>query len=782
MRNSNIRGIVGRQRRALGAAAVAGVAGLTLGAGLAQAAEVEASMATAAALSAPADSTEVSGVDVKSQRKARPQSEKFTKPLLDTPKSVNIITSDALDQQAISSLADAFRTVPGITLESGEGGSPAGDRPRIRGMDSTSDIFVDGVRDAGGQSRDVFALEQIEIVKGPSSAFSGRGSTGGSVNLVTKVARTGDFKTASLTLGDDATRRVTLDVNEAITDSIAVRLNGLYHENEVNGRDGVHGDRWGVAASVGFGLNGPSRLTLDYYHLESSELPDYGVPYARATVGTTVYGTLLKGHDDDFYGLKKRDFRDTSADISTLRFQQDLGGTWKFSTAVRYGRTTNAYVVTNPDDSRGNVANGYLFRSSKNRNTLTTTTANASTITGEFSTGGLKHSVAFGTEWAEETTHSQGYVVAGPGLTAGLAPALVSAAFSATNLACSSPTRLGAVYGYNCTTLSNPNPDDPWVGTVTRSPSFTQTRVTTRALFAFDTIEFNEHWLLNIGVRHDDYTNRFTGGTITAGGVTPTAPLRNEASFWNYQLGLVYKPVEQASLYASYGSSSNPSGEGAGDASAVAATTVNLDPEQNDSYEVGAKWAVFDGRLNLTGAVFRTDKTNARVTDAGGVISLIGNSRVEGVEVGAGGQITRAWSVTAGYSYTDSEVRDGGMTNIGTTAAPVYVASTSNGKVFPNTPKHAFSGWTSYRIAPAITVGGGASYMSMRYGNATNTYSVPSYWRYDAMASWKVSDAIDLQLNLQNLTDERYAVKPFTTHMVQIAAGRTALVKLNVKY
>ena len=782
MRNSTTRsrnagGIVSRPRRALGAAAVAGLAGLTLGAGLAHAAGVDAPMATA-----PADTTEISGVDVRSQRTPRPQSEKFTKPLLDTPKSVNIITSDALNQQAISSLADAFRTVPGITLESGEGGSPAGDRPRIRGMDSTSDIFVDGVRDAGGQSRDVFALEQIEIVKGPGSAFSGRGSTGGSVNLVTKVARADDSKAASLTLGDDATRRVTLDVNEAISDSIAVRLNGLYHENEVNGRDGVSGDRWGVAASVGFGLDGPSRLTLDYYHLDTNEVPDYGVPYARTTVGTTVYGTLLKGHDDDFYGLRSRDFRDTSADISTLRFQQDLGGSWKFSTALRYGRTTNDYVVTNPDDSRGNVANGYLFRSSKNRNTLTTTTANANTITGEFSTGGLKHNVAFGTEWVEEKTHSQGYVVAGPGLTAGLAPALVSAAFSPTNLACSSPTRLGAVYGYNCTNLSNPNFNDPWIGTITRSPSFTQTRVTTRALFAFDTIEFNEHWLLNLGVRHDDYTNRFTGGTYTAGGVTPTAPLRNDASFWNYQLGLVYKPVEAASLYASYGSSSNPSGEGAGDVSAVAATTVNLDPEQNDSYELGAKWNTLGGKLNLTAAAFRTDKTNARVTDAFGAIDLVGNSRVQGIELGAGGQITRAWSVTAGYSYTDSEVHDGGMTNAGTTAAPIYVASPNNGKVFPNTPKHAFSGWSSYRIAPAITVGGGASYMSMRYGNATNTYSVPSYWRYDAMVSWKVSNNIDLQLNLQNLTDERYAVKPFTTHMVQIAAGRTALVKLNVKY
>jgi catecholate siderophore receptor len=770
-----VAGVRSQARAALGVAAVAGLAGLTLGAGLVHAAD--APMATAAA-----DSTEVSGVDVSGQKKIRPQSGKFTKSLLDTPKSVNIITSDALDQQAISSLADAFRTVPGITLESGEGGAPVGDRPRIRGMDSTADIFVDGIRDAGGQSREVFALEQIEIVKGPGSAFTGRGSTGGSVNLVTKVARAGDFKSGSLTLGDDKTRRVTVDLNEEIADGFAVRLNALYNENEVNGRDAVHGDRWGVAASAGLGLNGPSRLTLDYYHLETSELPDYGLPYVRTTVGGVVYGTLLKGHDDDFYGLVSRDYRDTSADISTLRFQQDLVGTWKFSTAVRYGRTTNDYVVTNPDDSRGNVANGYVFRGSKNRNTLTTTTANANTLTGEFSTGGLKHSVAFGTEWAEEKTHSQGYVVGGPGLTANAAPALVSGAFSATNLGCSSDTRLGAVYGYNCTTLTNPDPYDPWIGTVARSPNFTQTRVTTKALFAFDTIDFNARWQLNLGLRHDNYVNRFTGGAITATGVNPTVPLTNKSDFWNYQVGLVYKPIEAASLYVSYGSSSNPSGEGAGDSSAIAGTTVNLDPEQNDSYEIGGKWNTLGGKLNLTAALFRTDKTNARVTDAFGVIDLVGNSRIQGLEFGVGGQVTRAWSVTAGYTYMDSETRDGGKTNIGTTAAPIWVDSPSNGKAFPNTPKHAFSGWTSYRIGQAITVGGGASYMSKRYGNTTNTYSVPDYWRFDAMASWKLNDNVDLQLNLQNLTDERYALKPYTSHMVQIAPGRTALFKVNVKY
>lgn len=738
-------GVRASVKKALGAAAVAGVAGLTV--------------SPAAALAQTDDAHRVADVQIEGKRlKVSP---KITAPLLDTPKTVSVITSDTLRDAGIFSLADAFRTLPGITLESGEGGQPIGDRPRIRGMEATSDIFVDGIRDAGGQSRDVFALEQIEVIKGPGSAFTGRGSTGGSVNLVTKTARATDFALATATVGTDATYRASADINEAVGDDIALRLNLLYSENEVAGRDAVHGSRWGVAPSIAFGLGGPRRATLDYYHYESDELPDMGLPYARTVVNGVTYATVIEGHDDDFYGLVNRDFRDNRTDIGTLRLEQDIGDRFRLTNATRFGRTSNAYVATNPDDSKGNVANGFLVRLTKNRNTETETAANTTNFAGDFTAGGFTHSFLAGLELGNEKTHSQGYVVAGPGLTAGAGLPTVGGAAQC------NAGNVGAPSGYNCTTLDNPNPYDPWDGTVTRNPNYTDTKVHTTAFYLFDTIDFTDRWSLNLGVRHDDYRNVAVATTATG-----QTTLKNEASFWNYQAGLVYKPTPDSSLYVSYGTSSNPSGEGAGDASSVAANTVNLDPEENRSYEVGAKANI--GRLNLTAAVFRTEKTNARVADAAGVLSLIGEQRVDGVELSVSGQITPKWSVFGGYIWQDAVVVDAGFTG----GAP----SPNNGNAFPNTPEHSASFWTTYELSDRFSVGGGGSYMSSRFANAANTFSVPSYVRLDAMATWRVTEKVDLRLNIQNLTDERYAERPYQNHMYVVAAGRSALLSASYRF
>lgn len=751
MRISRGSGVRASVKTALGAAAVAGVAGLLVSPSAATANDLQTEMTT------------VSDVHVDGKRVR--VSPKITAPLLDTPKSVSVITSDTLRDAGIFSLADAFRTLPGITLEAGEGGKPIGDRPRIRGVEAMSDIFVDGIRDAGGQSRDVFALEQIEVIKGPGSAFTGRGSTGGSVNLVTKSARMQDFAVATATAGTDATRRITTDINKVIGDNVAVRLNALYSKNDVAGRDVVGGSRWGVAPSLAFGLQGPRRAMIDYYHFQSDDLPDMGLPYNRTVVGGVAYGAVLEGHDDDFYGLVNRDFRDTRADIGTLRLEQDIGDRFQLTNATRFGRTSNAYVATNPDDSKGNVANGFVARLTKNRNTETETAANTTNFSGEFDFAGMSHSLLAGLELSNETTHNQGYVISGPGLTAGAGLPLI------TGTAGCNAGNVGAPSAYNCAPLDQPNPYDPWEGTVTRSPNFTDTRVHTAAYYLFDTIDLSDRWSLNLGVRHDDYRNVAVATTVSGAATTQT-PLRNEASFWNYQAGLVFKPTANSSLYAAYGTSSNPSGEGAGDGSTLAANTIDLDPEENRSYEVGAKASI--GRLNLAAALFRTEKTNARETDAGGVLSLIGEQRVDGLELSVSGKITPKWSVFGGYTWQDAVIVDAGFVG----GAP----SPNTGNAFPNTPQHAASFWTTYEISDRFSVGGGGSYMSMRYANPANTYSVPAYVRLDAMGSWRLTDRVDLRLNIQNLTDERYAERPYATHMYVVAAGRSALLSANFRF
>ena len=726
----------------------------------------------------------VEGVTVTGARQiADPLSSKFTAPLLDTPKSVVVIDQQTIQATGSLTLQDALRTTPGITFGSGEGGTSAGDRPLIRGVDSTNDIFVDGVRDAGTQSRDVFAVDSIQVVKGPGSAFSGRGTTGGAINLVTKVARQGEFASLGVIGGTDPLARVTGDFNKEVAPGVAVRLAAMYQDADVAGRDAVTEERWGVAPSVSLGLGTGRRALFSYYHLSTDGLPDYGVPYDPLTLKP------VRGHDSDFYGLTSRDFRETEADIGTFRFEQDLPLGLKFANTFRYGQTSNNYVVTNPDDSRGNVPNGFVFRSPKTRGVDTETISDVPELRGDFKTGAFRHTFTLGGEFSEETTHSQGYVLSSPGLTqsVGFAPVAASsrvdgAVATARATSCSRPgSGLGAAFGYNCTTLSGPNPDDPWIGTVRRSPAFTDVRTRVNAGWFFDTVELVPQLLVNFGVRYDDFHTRATGVTATAAAaapfvtLAPAVPAENNSTFWNYQAGVVYKPTPDGSLYFSYGTSSNPSGEGTGDFSTVAVTTQNLQPEDNKSYEVGVKWLLFNQQLNVTGAVFRTDKTNARVTDALGNQALIGSTRYDGVEASFSGNIRPGWTVFGGYTFLDAKIVNGGF-QVGGAAA------TSTGKRVPNAPRHAFTIFTTYDLTPKLNIGGGAQYQSERFGDAANTRRVDEYWRIDAVASYKLTRKATLQLNVQNLADERYALQPFTTHMVQLAPGRSARISVNYAF
>lgn len=283
-------------------------------------------------------------------------SQKYTAPLVDTPRSVTVVPQQVLKDTAATSLQDALRTVPGITFGAGEGGNPQGDRPFIRGFDAQGDTYLDGVRDTGGQSREIFDIESIEVSKGPNSSFGGRGSAGGSLNLVSKTPQARDFTNGGFTYGSDQTRRYVLDVNrQFLDDSAAFRLNLMSHEQNVAGRDAVNYDRWGVAPSLTFGLGTPTRVNLSYYHMESDDLPDSGIPYGygSSTATAHVHDKPNDGGDsNNFYGLKDRDFRKTRADISTFSIEHDLNDNMTLKNTLRHGSTGQDYILTQPDDSK----------------------------------------------------------------------------------------------------------------------------------------------------------------------------------------------------------------------------------------------------------------------------------------------------------------------------------------------------------------------------------------------------------------------------------------------
>lgn len=702
--------------------------------------------------------------DYKTEKSA---SQKYTAPLKDTPRSVTVIPQQVLKDTAATSLQDALRTVPGITFGAGEGGNPQGDRPFIRGFDAQGDTYIDGVRDTGAQSREIFDIESIEVSKGPNSAIGGRGSAGGSINLISKLPKANDFTNGAFTYGTDQTRRYTLDVNRKFLDTAAFRLNLMSHEQNVAGRDAINYDRWGVAPSVTFGLGTENRLNLSYYHVEGNDLPDSGIPYGYGSTTATAHVHDKPddgGNSNNFYGLKDRDFRKTRSDISTISFEHDFNEDMTLKNTFRHGSVGQDYILTQPDDSKFNVNRyGTVWRRANARVSVTDTTTNQTDLFGTFQLLGFKNSYSTGLELTREVSKISGYT------------------YSTSTLTNCSPTATGATAGNgvsgNCTSLSNPNPDDAYGGTIARNYKGTNTIGFTRSLYAFDTIELNPQWQVNLGARFDSFDTSAKTDSLTAA----TTRSKNNSNFWNWQAGVVYKPVENGSIYTSFATSATPPGglinegsEGNGLIADGSTLTSELEPETTKNYEVGTKWDFLNERLSLTAAVFRTEKENTRVLVSTNTYQNAGKSRVDGFELSASGKLTDQWQVFAGYSYLDSELVSSGL--VGRNGAVTAGAASQDGNEMPNTAKHSASLWTTYDVTPKLTVGGGAFYVGEVWGDTANTVYVPSYTRYDAMASYKLTKNIDLQLNVQNLTDKTYYDKAYAAHFANQAAGRTALL------
>ncbi|QUE93531.1 TonB-dependent siderophore receptor [Pseudomonas sp. SCA2728.1_7] len=722
------------------------------------------------------DATAITGEaqDSTSYQVEKASSPKYTAPLVDTPRSVTVIPQQVLKDTGALNMQDALRTVPGITFGAGEGGNPQGDRPFIRGFDAQGDTYLDGVRDTGSQSREIFAVENIEVSKGPNSAIGGRGAAGGSINLVSKKAHLGNSFDGGFTYGSDQTQRYTLDGNYQFSDTAAGRLNLMSHESNVAGRDKVDYDRWGIAPSLAFGLGTDTRVNLDYYHLESNDTPDSGVPYTIPAGGSAARTKsnpdkpYAGGDHSNFYGLD-RDFRKGRTDTATFAIEHDLSDSLTIKNTLRHGTSMQDYILTQPDDSKGNVNNGTVWRRANTRVSNTETTTNQTDLFGNFYVAGFKNSFSTGVEYTREESQKSSYNV-----NTDTTPR--TPGNSSTNC---TPSLVGVSSGYNCTSLSNPNANDPWNGAISRNYAGTDTQANTYALYVFDTLELNEQWLLNMGLRYDhfdtDYKSYNAAGTTTSKG-------DDTSEFVTGQFGVVYKPAENGSIYASYATSATPPGNTLGEGQegnplgGTADRSGNLlssdmEPETTKNYEIGTKWDLLNDRLSLTADIFRTEKENARVQVDTTSYENAGKTRVQGVELSASGKITDKWQVFAGYAFMDSEQVDGGP-----------LGRANDGNELPNTPKNSASLWTTYQVTPKLTIGGGAFYVDDVYGSVANTTMVDSYVRYDAMAAYKLTKNVDLQFNVQNLTNETYYDKAFSTHFANQAAGRTALLSTNFHF
>jgi len=673
-------------------------------------------------------------VEANAERLPNSASPKFTVPLVDVPKSVTIIPQEIIQQRGASSLLDVLRTTPGITLGSGEGGTPMGDRPFIRGYEASTDMMIDGVRDLGRFAHEAFNIEQVEVVKGPGSAYSGRGSTGGSINMVSKKPLAEERASGSIGLGSDAYRRVTLDNNYLLSPSIALRLNAMAHEAQPPGRDIKAAERWGLAPSITFGLNNAFQATLSYYLLRQDDMPDQGHPMDPVT------NQPVKVRRGNFYGVWGRDERRNDADVGTLELNYTFDNGITIRNLTRRGETISQYIFSRPTI---HVPTGLVNRDSRTGNRRSRTLSNQTDIHGQFNTGFITHHFAAGLEFSREELHTGATVP-------------------------------GAAIAVDRTDLNNPTPWDQYTGPGIRSFSRDYNNLTnktnTRAAYLFDTLQFSPQWLANLGMRFDDYDVR--------GGNAATSP-SNHSTMFNYQLGLVFKPADNGSVYASFATSSNPSGEtqgqsGGADGAAgggLGGTRPNLDPEKNRSIELGTKWDLFDDQLALTAAAFRIEKTNQRAVDpVTGDVALIGNNRTRGFELGASGNLTEQWSVFGGYTWLDPKMIDAGRND------------QINGRLLKFIAKHSFSVWSTYQLTRDFSFGGGAYYMSGRFMNDANTISVPSYWRFDLMASYRVNPKLDIRLNVNNLTDKVIYEGSHVGIFANVGPGRLTMLTANFRF
>ncbi|CEI52151.1 Ferrichrome-iron receptor [Acinetobacter bereziniae] len=685
---------------------------------------------------------------------------KFVAPLLDTPKSVSVISKKLIEDTQVTTLADALRTVPGITLGAGEGGNPNGDRPFIRGYNSESSMYVDGVRNSTSQNREMFAVEQVEVIKGSASSLGGAGSVGGSVNMISKVAKKGDFLEGSVAGGTDNYQRITLDGNKDFGNGIAARVAVMGHHNEKAGQDnGAEYKRAGIAPSITFGLDTATRATLSYYYLKSDDTPDSGVPYNYDASKKATVGKPVDVKQGIYYGLLDRDFQKQENQIGTIKLEHDLNDNLTITNTAVYNKSTNDYLWTQPDDSKGNVLNDKVWRRINSRITDTDIFTDQLALTGKFNTGAIKHKFNVGAEYSDQKSDKGSYTTTYPGYT------------GTTTGGFNSDCKINDAW---CTSLTNPNSKEEWLGSAVANRNTTTTTTKVTSVYLLDNIEFNPQWLLDLGVRWDKFdTEQVTNAT--------GAKLENNKDFFTYQAGLTYKPMKNGSIYASYATSANPVGVDGGDGSeAIGQAYMDLKPEEARTYELGTKWDFLDERLNLTAAVFRTEKQNTRIQLDAGTYTNGGESKVDGIELTATGKITDKWDITAGYSYLDSE-----MTNPGPSCTRAGVCTFPNpakGKQLPNVPKNSATLWTTYQVLPQLTVGAGALAMDKVYGDAANTKFVPGYVRYDAMARYNINKNVDLQLNLNNLSDKRYFTKAYASHYATEAEGRNAVLSINFKY
>ncbi len=647
--------------------------------------------------------------------------------LRDTPQSITVVSQEQIKDQAIQSMADAVRYVPGVGFAQGEGNR---DTPIFRGNSSTSDFFIDGIRDDVQYFRDIYNIDRIEVLKGPNAMIFGRGGSGGVINRVTKQAGWNNENALALTVGSWNNRRITGDFGHAPNESVAFRVSALYEDSE-SYRDGVDLKRYGINPTMTVRAGEDTTLKFSLEHFRDERVADRGIP---SNFGGTVANPSRPVDTDSSTFLGNPDNSPVHAQVDALDIvlEHYFNDNVMLRNHTRYADYSKFYQNIFP--GAVNAAGTQVSISAYNNDTQRQNLFNQTDLTIDIEGGAFAHTLLVGSEFGRQDTDNvrlTGYFTSiGPNTSSVSVP------------------------------LSNPITTLPMTFRPSATDANNSGEAKVAAVYVQDQIEFSPSFQAIVGLRYDhfevDFNNHRTGARFTS-----------DDSLLSPRAGLIYKPVEPVSIYANYSIAYQPrAGE---QLSSLSLTNQSLEPEKFKNYEVGAKWDVRP-ELALTFAMYQLDRSNVAITDPLDITRtlLIDGQRTRGAELGATGKITEAWSVAGGYAYQDGEI------------LRTQSATVQKGATLTQTPKHSFSLWNKYEFSKVWGVGLGAIYRSESFASTDNTVRLPGFTRYDAAVFYQPSDNLELQLNIENLLDKKYF--PNANSNNNITPGSPLGVRLGLTY
>ena len=662
---------------------------------------------------------------------------KGSAPLRDIPQAVNVVPEQLMRDQGVRSMQDALRNVPGVVFSSGDGQR---DQVVIRGFTAIADQFLDGVRDDALYFRDLSNIESVEVLKGPAAVLYGRGSSGGLINRVTKKPKFGEtFGEVTFGLGSFGYKRTTADVNAAINDAAAFRINAALEDSK-SYRDQQFNKRYSIAPSVAFKFTPDTDLLLQYSNARDQRLTDFGIP--------ALNGKPVNVPANTYYGSGNA-ARDDTTTSQVQNFTATLNHRFNDAWSVRNTSRTYTYALDRYNTLPGGTTDPVTMTVGRTRSFILRDESgmfNQTDFVYKNKLGNLKQEWLMGLELGQQKRRAE------------------------------------SVSGGTVDRVSILNPGSVVPPAIPASAYLADAAIPshtvqdTVGLYAQNQLTLSPQWKALVGARYDSFKQSTTFDRKLAG-------LGRTDKAFSPRAGLVWQPSETQSYYVSVSKSFQPSAE----TFALAANNAANAPEITQNREIGTKLDLLDGRLNITAALFNLQRTNIKNTDPANPALMInvGKQRTNGLELTANGKLPGRWDVSAGYAYLAGRMVES-VASVSSSQLPV-VSVPSLGKIPALTPKNSGFIWGMKELGSfgdgTVSVGGGLNYMGERFTSLTNLVTLPAYLTGDLAGNYKTK-GYEVSANLKNFTNKSYIVSSHGSNdnLILPGAPRELQVTLRMKF